>query len=375
MRQFKILNIITGGLISDGITNSWLNFCKEFNKNAITLPFRMDFIFIKCESSEEMKILFNNEGIHTPVFPSRSRNTFRYIKKLYKVLKNEQYDIVHVNGSSSLIILEIFIAWMAGTKVRIAHSRNTRCNHKILHYMLRTPLNWLCNERISCGNDAGKWLFGNRNFEVIHNGKDLSRFSFNIDKRKEIRKRLNIDKNFVIGHVGKFNNQKNHTFLIDVFEKFHRTYPDSILLLIGDGPLFSEIQNIVSGKNLSEKVIFIGAVDNVQDYLQGIDIMVFPSLYEGLPNVVLEWQSMGIPSIISDRITTECIVSNLVKIEKLNSSYDTWVDDIVDIRNSYPERKKASINGKNALRVNNFDITKCSSMLQELYIKYLGCSV
>lgn len=374
MYKYRVLNIITGGLINDGITNAWLSFCKEFNNGQKCMPFIMDFAYIKENSSSDTNIYssnivnqFKKEGYSTPSLPSRFHTPIRYMIELYRVLKKGKYDIVHVNGSSSLIVLEIFVAWIARIKIRIAHSRNTTSKHKMLHTILRSPLNWLINGRLACGSEAGKWLFGNKEFDIIHNGKDLSKFSYNKTQRNEIRKKLGIENKFVVGHVGMFNNQKNHTYLIDIFELLLERLPDSILVLIGDGPLETHIKEIVKSKKLSDKVVFTGAVTNIQDFLQGMDIMVFPSKYEGLPNVVLEWQAMGIPSVISDKITNECVVSDFVKIVRLEDKITSWVEPILNIQKNYPDRNIKSEEGITALIENKFDIKNSVKDLLKVY--------
>lgn len=372
MKQYKVLNIITGGLINDGITNAWLSFCKEFRRQSKHIPFKMDFVSISNKSSLEMMSQYNAEGFLTPSLPPRNSNLIRYGIKLYFLLKKGKYNIIHVNGSSSLIILELFIGWLAGTRVRIAHSRNTTANHKKTHAILKIPLNWIINGRLACGKDAGKWLFGNKEFDIIHNGKNLSKFSYDEDLRQNVRTKLDIGEKFVIGHVGRFNNQKNHQFLINVFEKLLKHIPESVLILIGDGPLESQVRDLIVSKGLSEKVIFTGAVDKVQDFLQGIDMMVFPSKYEGLPNVVLEWQAMGLPSVISDKITNECAVCDLVQIEKLDDNIDDWVQDIVKVYNNYPNRNIKSNEGKKALQDHCFDIHSCANNLVSAYNKLLS---
>ena len=356
MVKYKVLNIITGGLKNDGITNAWMSFCKEFNKSTSPIPFRMDFVNIETESSEDVIRTFHENGYLTPTLPSRYKKPIRYALALYGLLKNGNYDILHINGSSAFLILELLIGWFAKTKVRIAHSRNTMCNHKNIHLLLKAPFNWLCNGRIACGKDAGKWLFGNRKFEIIHNGKDLTRFSYQPDCRVKVRKQLNLNDKFVIGHVGRFNNQKNHRFLIEVFEKVKNCIPNSKLLLIGTGELEREIKELVVSKSLKDKVMFVGAVDNVPDFLQATDIMVFPSKYEGLPNVVLEWQAMGLPSIISDKITRECIVCDFIRMESIDGNVNGWVNSIMDFYKKYPNRQKNAEKGRNALKVIGFDI-------------------
>lgn len=372
MQKYKVLNIITGGLKSDGITTSWLSFCKEFNKEIINIPFTMDFASIDELSFASIEKKFIDEGFITPRLPPRYYSPFKYAIRLYKLLKDRQYDIIHVNGSSSLMIIEILIGWFAGVKVRISHSRNTSCHHNLINFMFKGLFNRLCNGKIACGKDAGEWLFGNHQYDIIYNGKDLNRFSYDLKYREDIRKKIEIENKFVIGHVGRFNNQKNHPFLIDVFEETLKKIPQSVLMLIGEGPLEGQVRDLVNSKNLSDKVIFTGAVDNVQDYLQGVDIMVFPSKYEGLPNVVLEWQAMGIPSVISDKITDECIVSDFVKMENIDGTVDEWVNSIIDLYKKYPNRQKNAEEGTKALRINGFDIQSSVSNLINIYNNLLS---
>lgn len=371
MIRYKVLNIITGGISNDGITTSWLSFCKELSKKNYHDLIQMDFLAIEDISASEIILIIQNLGYKTPTISSRNRNTFKYMFNLYKILKKGHYNIIHVNGSSSIMLIELFIGWLAGVKVRIAHSRNTLCKYNNIHNVLKMPFNLFCNGRFACGVDAGKWLFGKRKFDVIHNGKDLKKFQFSLKTRNEVREKYSLHNNLVIGHVGKFNDQKNHSFLIEIFEKLLQSVPNSMLMLVGDGPLFNRINDIVNSKGLSEKVVFTGAVDNVANYLQGMDIMVLPSKYEGLPNVVLEWQAAGLPSIISDTITKECAVSDLVSFESINNGTDSWIKEIIRLKENVKDREKESEKGIDLLKKNGFEIEDAANILEESYSKLI----
>lgn len=345
--MLKVLNVITNGINSNGIASSWYELCKELHHSDYKSDIQMNFTYSLDNSNIETIKNFEKLGINTIQTPSRLKHTIRYINTLRLILKRDKYDIIHVNGSSSLMVIELLAGYLSGVKVRIAHSRNTICLHKNLHHILKAPFKWLANGKLACGYDAGKWLFDNDSFKVLHNGKDFSRFHYSQEIRSHVREELNLDHKLVIGHVGRFNEQKNHSFLIDIFKCISDINPNAMLMLIGDGMLFEEIKIKVKELGLSHKVIFTGAITDVHNKLQAIDVIVFPSLYEGLPNVVLEWQAMGIPSIISDTITKECAVTNLVYFENLLNKPEVWANRVFQILKKSGDRRES--NAKEAL--------------------------
>ena len=373
--KIKVLNIITGGLLSDGITTSWLTFCRELKSHSEYDFIQLDFASIQNSGDPNIERQFHKIGINTINLPSRLRNPIKYIWTLSKILKSGDYSIVHANGSSNLMVLELFAAWMAGVPLRIAHSRNTISNFKFLHNLFTYPFKWLCNCRLACGVDAGKWLFKNDKFEILHNGKNFDYLNFSVEERHKSRISLGLKDEIVIGHVGKFNEQKNHIFLIKVFSCFVKYCPNSKLLLIGDGPKKNEVISLINQYGLDSKVILTGAVTDVSFKLQSADIMVLPSLYEGLPNVVLEWQAMGLPSIISNSITRECAVTDLVHFMDLAENEDAWAKEILKIHSYNRDRLIDSISGKGELKKNGFDICDNVGQLIRIYRKALDDSM
>ena len=360
----KVLNVITGGLNSDGITNAWLTFAEELNSNKIYNEIVMDFAKIDGLSSDTTVDYFHRLGISTPNLPARLKAPIRYFISLTKLLKHGKYDIIHANGSSSLLFIEMFAGLCARTPVRIAHSRNTTCSYKLLHYLLKIPFYLLCNGRLSCGADAGKWLFGNQKFTILKNGKNISKFNDIIREAK--RNEFHLSNMIAIGHVGKFNVQKNHKFLIEIFKELHQLNPNTKLFLIGDGELKHEIEELVEKYHLRNDVKFTGAITNVPELLNAMDVMIFPSLFEGLPNVVLEWQAMGLPCLISDTVTRECAPSNLVIFKSLDKSPYEWGVTINNL-SIHNDRKAQSQEGIKALKNAKFDIKDSAHILIDTY--------
>ena len=214
---------------------------------------------------------------------------------------------------------------------------------------------------------SGKWLFRDRDFTIIKNGKDLTRYKYDEKTRCKIRKKYKWNNKIVLGHVGNFNYQKNHEFLIDVFAALSKESDKYLLVLVGDGKEYMyKAKKQVEKLEIEDKVIFTGNVNNVSELLQGMDIMLLTSRFEGLPNVVLEWQAAGLPSIISDKVTNECEVTNLLQYLPIDKGVDYWVESIKSTKKN--ERNNASKNAILALAENGYNIDENAEELRNIYI-------
>lgn len=362
MEKIKVFNVLTGNLINDGITISQKELVKNINLE------NYEYFFIANEKSDEDII---NEliqsGCKIIFISNRKSYPVRYFFSLIREIKKINPNIVHVHGSSSLMFIELLAAKIAGINVRIAHSRNTKSNYKKLDKFFRPLFNKLYTHALACGNDAGKWLFGEGEFEIIHNGKDLTKFKYNKLTRDKLRRKLKIDDKIVIGHVGAFNYQKNHEFILKVFYEFTRTHNKTILYLIGEGKNKDLIKKQAKELGIQDQIQFVGTVQNVQDYLQTMDIMIFPSRFEGLPNVVLEWQAMGLPCIISDNITKECIVSDFVTSVSINENENVWSNKIEQMLYIFSNRTNQAERGIIGLKNHGFDIKDTAKHIESVY--------
>lgn len=359
----KVLNVITGGLGREGITTTQLEFMKMMDRSDLKID-----IAAVHDNDEDVIREFESIGCNVLRFPDRKRKVLVYMKKLYSVLKYGKYDIIHVHGSSALMTIELLIARLAGVKVRIAHSRNTRSDHKKIDKILRPLFNVNYTHAFACGEYAGKWLFGDKPFYIIHNGKNLDKFRFSSYKREIVRNEYNVKNKVAIGFVGNFNHQKNLPFLIDVIVGVKKAQPESMFFLIGDGPEREKIENKITDLGLEESVLFMGRISNIDEILQAMDIMLLPSLFEGLPNVVLEWQACGLPCLISDCITQECKVTDLVTFLPIDKGIDEWVNAIISVNKS-DNRKVISDSACQAMKKEGFDIKENVKFIKKLYLE------
>lgn len=366
MGKIKILWIITNGIKKNGICVSQLDYYKKIDKE----KFEIDVVAVH-NNTEEMIKKYEEAGCRVYVLPDRQKELLKYIKSLKKLIKDKNYDIVHVHGSSSLMIIELLVAKKCGVKIRIAHSRNTQTDHPMVDKIFRKNFLKLCNYKLACGREAGEWLYKNDDFEVMHIGKELNKYKFKSDKRKEIRKKLKIDNaTIAFGHVGIFDEQKNHVFLIKTFYEYYKINKNSKLFLMGFGPLEEEIKEMVKKLKIAENVFFLGTVDNVNEIICGLDCMLFPSLFEGLPNVVIEWQASGINSLISKNITDECLITNFCKKIPIDKGTKLWVSEMKKIKIlTDRQREEQSEKGCNALTEKGFEINANTERLEEYYVK------
>jgi glycosyltransferase EpsF len=185
----------------------------------------------------------------------------------------------------------------------------------------------------ACSTQAGEWMYGKRPFSIIPNAIDFQAFRFDLQSRNDIRKSLSIAKDtFVVGHIGRFDYQKNHQFLIKVFTKLLEVSPGAKLVLIGEGNNVDEIRALVSSYRITESVLFLGHRDDIPDLLAAMDCFVLPSHFEGLGIVLLEAQANGLPCVVSSAVPAEVDYSGLVSFIDLCEPLDVWISEIIKAR-------------------------------------------
>ena len=361
----KILHIPTGGLFSDGILSCITDYMTAMDKTDL------DVRVLATNDAENVAVQrVKRSGCKVIAIPYRKKNIVKYFFLLYRYLVKEKIDIVHVHGSSAIMSIELLAARLAGCKVQIAHSHNTTCEHQKVDKLLRPIFNRAYTAAFACGSEAGKWMFKNREFIIIPNGRDIKKYEYNVQNRINYRNKLKIPRDaLVVGHVGRFNVQKNHVYLIRIFEELYKKNNNAYLVLIGTGEKIDEIKKMVKNSSIKNNVIFTGVIDNVADYLSAFDMMLLPSLYEGLPMVVIEWQIAGLTCIVSDTVTKECAITPLVKFESLEESPERWARNIVDI--PLPDREKNKEMIFSSIREAGYDIEFGAEKLRNIYINLM----
>lgn len=332
-RVLQVITIMNRG----GLETMLMNYYRNIDRQQI----QFDFMSHRPERGvydDEIEALGGKIFKMPPIHPKNFFGNNGYFQRLDMFFKNhKEYKIVH-SHLESLSSFVLRYAKKNDIPIRIAHSHNTSFANegikKIFKKYSQAILDKECTDFFACGEEAGNFLFKKaishgKNFVVMRNAIETDKFKFNNIVRKKLRQRFNLEEKFVVGHVGRFSEQKNHEFLIDIFFEIQKTKPDSILLLIGDGPLAERIKNKTERLRISDKIIFTGAVANVNEMLMAMDVFLLPSLYEGLPVVCIEAQAAGLPVITSSNVTKEAVLTNLMTQIDLQREAAFWAEKVL----------------------------------------------
>lgn len=355
-----------------GIETFLINYYRNIDKTKI----QFDFVNIY-----DKKLYFQDEienmGGKVYKLTSYYKNPIKYIKELKKLINQNKYEIVHCNMNSAAMIFPLIAGKFSNAKIVIAHSHNSSSDKgffkSFLHNINKRFIPIFANVFFACSNDAGKWFFSKRilksdKYEVIYNAIDAKKFEYNQKNREKKQKELGLDKNtIIIGHVGRFEKQKNHEFLIELFNEMYKERKNIKLLLIGEGTLKQTLKEKVLNMHLENNVIFLGRRDDIEDLYQIMDVFVFPSLYEGLGTVLIEAQYSGLPCVVSNNIPKEAQITRrfeYLELKKINE----WKNTIFRfINNSISEREKNTF----LENYRKFDIKIATENLEKKYIKLL----
>lgn len=359
--MIRVLHVVTY-MGRGGLETMLMNYYRHIDRSKVQFDFLVHREF-EADYDEEIKSL-GGRIYHVSRLVPWSRRYKAELRRFFRT--HPEYKIVHVH-QDCLSSVALQCAKDCGIPVRIAHSHNSNQDKNIKYlfkryYMRKIPET--ATELFACGKAAGDWMFGGKAYQLLPNAIAAEKYIYEEEKAKKIKKELDLEKNIVIGHIGRFNPQKNHKFLIDIFEKCFEKNQKVRLMLIGDGEGRKEIENKVKERGLQDNVIFMGVRKDVPELLQAMDVFVFPSLYEGLPVTMIEEQAAGVPAVISNRVSEECIITkDLVKVEGLEETPEQWADKIL---------KQAKINKSDRneeIKKAKYDVETTAKWLEEYYLK------
>lgn len=360
---------VIGNWLGGGVESVVMNYYRNIDRN------KVQFDFLCSESStdipyEEIEKL----GGRVFIVPNYTK-VFKYQKELQKIFKENNYKIVH-SHISTMSVFPLRAAKKAGVPVRIAHSHSTTNKKEkkknLLKQVLRPFSRVYATDYMCCSELAGRWLFGDKEYDkgnvyLLNNAIDLDKFKYNESLRKEKRKEFGIsDDTLVIGHIGRFVEQKNHRFLIDIFNEIHKKNSNSLLWLVGQGPLKKEIENKVKELKLNDSVRFLGQRNDVNELYQAFDVFLLPSLYEGLPVVGVEAQATGLLCELSCDMTKETKVLDTTRFMSLDDTAEEWANNILD---DYSKFKRHDTTFE--ITKNNFNIKNETVNLENEYSELL----
>ena len=335
------IGMIMGKWLGGGVEAVIMNYYRHIDRSKIQFDFICDEDSTDIPYKEIEKL--GGKVIICPPY----QKIFKYIKELKRIYKENDYQIVHSN-INTLSIFPLYAAKKAGVPIRIAHSHST-ANKKewkktMIKNILRPFSKLYANKYVCCSELSGRWLFGNKTYDkgkvyLLNNAIDLDKFKYDEKVREAKRKEMGIaDETIVIGHIGRFVEQKNHRFLIDIFNELHKKESNSILLLAGQGPLMNEMKQKVKDLGLEDSVRFLGQRSDAAELYQAFDLFLLPSLYEGLPVVGVEAQATGNLCYLSDAMTKETKVLDSTKFMSLGQTAEEWAIAILNDIKKYKKQ-------------------------------------
>ena len=348
----RLLCIVSGKMDAGGAETFLMKIYRNLDKS----KYQMDFCVSSKEEGyydKEIRKMNGNIYYSTP----KSKGPIKSFNSIYKIVKKNEYKYVLRVSQNSIASIELLAAKLAGAKVLAFRSSNSKTMkggyEDLIHFMFKPLLKIISNVKIAPSNYAAKFMFGNsKKINILKNGIPLNNFIYDNEAKNNIKNELGISEDtFVVGHIGRFNAQKNHKKIIEIFNEIIKNKPNSKLVLIGKGELESEVKKQVKQLGIEEKVLFLGIRNDVNKILSIFDVFLFPSFYEGMPNTVIEAQANGVPCVISNTITEEVKICDNVYMLDLENDNKNWCKKCLTSISRYTDNKNAV-----KLQKNGYDI-------------------
>lgn len=373
-KKKKILQSFWGEFNAGGAETMMVNIFKKTNTDL----FDVSFLTYDSEEYFYNQTIRDNGGKMVALTDRQPRFIIKRIfsrwKRLYRLFKQENYDVFYCNCDFSFKFIEMFLAKKAGIRVRVAHSHSTSLetdNFKgkisfALHKVFRPLLVRYTTDYVACSEGAAKWLFGKKvkNAVIINNGIDSEYYQFDEKTRAEYREKLKLKDSIALGHVGRFFWVKNQKFLIDIAKEAKTKGIDIKILLIGEGELKVECVEYARAMGVEDKVLFVGTTDKVRDYLMAFDCFVMPSFFEGVPVSGIEAQATGLPCVMSDKISRDLDITGNLRFLSLDLGAKDWLDNIIDFCGSFTR-----INTRDHIIDAGYDIMNAVKDIERIYGK------
>lgn len=328
----RILHIV-GAMYPGGMENFIMNLYRNIDRTR----FQFDFIVHQQKDNdytEEIEKL----GGRVYLLPRLTRKPFSNLHRIRRLVRENHYPMVIRHTANALVAPQLLAAKSAGA-VTVCHSHNETDPQLRLHRMGQKLMRRAADIRLACSEKAGHWMYGDQSFEVIHNAIDIPRFAYRESKATKIREEFHLEGKHAYGNIANFIASKNHSYLLRIYREIIKLDPDAVCFCLGEGDLRPQIEEEIKELHLEERVILTGIRGDVPDFMSALDVLVFPSRFEGLPLTLIEAQAAGLPSLISDTITGDVIVTEGI-VQQLSIELDPkeWAERAVLLAKEQSDR-------------------------------------
>ena len=374
MAAIRVLQVFTS-MGRGGAESMIMNYYRKIDRNKV----QFDFLVHRTNRAafdDEIEQLGGKIYRLSPINPLFPKKYYEELRDLFS--NNNQYSIIH-SHLNTFSTFPLKIAQEFNIPTRIAHAHiamnpisirtafKNKANSidtikKIIKLQLRRRIHKYSTHNFSCGEKAGKWLFGAvKNVYIMNNAIDSEKFTYDSVRSKKLKKEFKLDNSIVLGHIGRFTYQKNHKYLLTIFAEILKNNLNYKLVFIGDGPLQDRIKEEANNLGISNNILFLGVRTDIPDLLQMIDIFIFPSFYEGLPVTLIEAQAAGLKILASDAITQEVALTTNISFLPIHTNPKTWADKIIELGTV---QKKNEIE---LIKKGNYDILENTRKIEHFY--------
>ena len=328
----RILHIV-GAMYPGGMENFIMNLYRNIDRTR----FQFDFVVHQQKDNdytEEIEKL----GGRVYLLPRLTRKPFSNLHRIRRLVRENHYPMVIRHTANALVAPQLLAAKSAGA-VTVCHSHNETDPQLRLHRMGQRLMRRAADIRLACSEKAGHWMYGDQSFEVIHNAIDIPRFAYHESKAAKIREEFHLEGRHAYGNIANFIASKNHSYLLRIYREIIKLDPDAVCFCLGEGDLRPQIEEEIKELHLEGRVILTGIRGDVPDFMSALDVLVFPSRFEGLPLTLIEAQAAGLPSLISDTITGDVIVTEGI-VQQLSIELDPkeWAERAVLLAKEQSDR-------------------------------------
>lgn len=368
---------VAGGLTTGGVESVLYNYFSHMNRENYEL-----YYISYDKPNEEVKKRFEALGFHVFEVYKKKEHFFKSCMQVVKILKENQIQIIH-SHMTLVCFITSFLAKFCGVKASIAHShlaQHVTGGKKYLYAIFKWLTRLTSDYYVACGEEAAIYLYGKirlqkGNVMLMHNAIDTRLFAYEEKVRRQVQKELGIEDCFCVGNVGRFTEQKNHLFLLDIFKEITKRMENAVLLLLGEGPLENAVREKAARLSLEQNVKFLGSSSQVYKYYQAMDVFLLPSLYEGLAVSLVEAQCSGLPVVTADTVTEEIRLADNYEVLSLSDSPEKWAEAVC----AYEGKKEAVLRQRKAaesmIQQAGYDIEKEAIRLDAFYKKMAGWEV
>lgn len=326
-KPVRVLHIV-GAIAPGGLENFIMNLYEQIDREQVQFD-----VIIHARKENDYVEQIEAMGGKVYTLPRLTSKPIQNLIQIYRIVKKQQYPVVVRHTPNALVTPQLLVARLGGAKT-ICHSHSVTDPQKTAHKLGRLLMKVATTNRVACSEAAGKWMFGKQDYEIVQNAINIQKFEYSKEKEQKVREEFKLADKKVYGHIGNFAEVKNHMYLLSIYKEILDRDKNAVCFCLGEGSLRTQIEAEIERLGIADRVILTGVRHDAENFMSCFDVLIFPSIFEGLPLTLIEAQAAGLPCLISDAITKEVVVTeHLVEMRSIKEPAELWAKRAVEIAN------------------------------------------